>query len=907
MFTQELDPAHPDRGRPGGRRDRQRHAAGGRTPTPPTSRRASRCSRATSRSSRRARRRRAALRRGRATCSRRSATRPTRRRRRCQAMARIEPRRPPRQDHPHRSDDRRGRSRQPVLRRRRNPARCARRSTRAASATRTGSRSIPTTAPSTSATSAGTRGRCSNAFPTHVHRTPTSDRNAGWPCYEGGDGVALPQPDFEYAPATAGRVPGDLLARSRVAPASGVSAPLYGYRHDDPGGENGSAITVGPKYVGTSNYPAQYVGQLFIGDYARDRFQTVDPTTGVATDFGTPGGWGNPVDIQIAPDGNVAYLAIGTGELREIVYTGANHVPVAVATATQTSSPTAPFTVQFDGSQSSDADPGDTLTYDWDFADGTPDSTALSPTHDLHDGGLLRRHAHRLRRPSRRHRRDRPLDRRRQHAADRHVHEPGAVVPLHDRRHDQPPARRRGRRGRRASRARHVSTEVRLIHLDHFHPIIDFTGTHGVVHGDRPRLRRHVLRDHHDRDRPLRALDHVDVRHPAEQATGVDHEQPAGRGHVGRRRAGDDAVRLHVDRQRAPRDRRAGRPRRRRRPLRVQRVDAGLDHDQHRVLHVQHARRPAPRSTPTTRRPRRGSRSPTRSIVEGKSGTPHGRARRLAVDAAERAGDASTTRPSTVPARRRDRAVRLLADVGHAHVRAGSHEPGRRRRGQRRQDRRRRRAVRGRRCRTRTARPIVQGTGTVTIVDDDPGAGAAALGRRRRRCSRATTVCAPRTSPCRSRRRARAVSASTTRPSTGRATAPSDYTAVSGTLTFDAGVTSPDGRDPDHRRRRVRAERGVHRSRSRTRSARRSAARRHRSASPTTIPDPRSRSATCRRVEGNSGSRERVLHGLALDAERHSGRRRLGGHAPDDERRRRQAQDAARSRSRRASCPRRSR
>ena len=25
------------------------------------------------------------------------------------------------------------------------------------------------------------------------------------------------------------------------------------------------------------------------------------------TDFGTPGTWGAPVDIQIAPDGNVAY------------------------------------------------------------------------------------------------------------------------------------------------------------------------------------------------------------------------------------------------------------------------------------------------------------------------------------------------------------------------------------------------------------------------------------------------------------------------------------------------------------------------------------------------------------------------------------------------------------------------
>ena len=30
-----------------------------------------------------------------------------------------------------------------------------------------------------------------------------------------------------------------------------------------------AAITAGPKYDGTSNYPASYVGQLFIADYAR--------------------------------------------------------------------------------------------------------------------------------------------------------------------------------------------------------------------------------------------------------------------------------------------------------------------------------------------------------------------------------------------------------------------------------------------------------------------------------------------------------------------------------------------------------------------------------------------------------------------------------------------------------------
>ena len=322
-----------------------------------------------------------------------------------------------------------------------------------------------------------------NVFPT-TFANPDRDRNAGWPCYEGGDGVALPQPDFEFAPTSQAACQA-IYSPDQGGTGVGVSAPLYGYRHDAPGGENGSAITAGPKYVGTSNYPAQYVGQLFIGDYARDRFQTVDPTTGVATDFGTPGDWGNPVDIQIAPDGNVAYLAISTGELREIVYTGSNHVPVAVATATQTSSPTAPFTAQFDGSESSDADPGDTLTYDWDFADGSALEPGEPDAH-VHERRLVRRHVDGLRRSSRRHRLDRPLDRRREHRTDDHVDEPVHRVSLQDRRHDQLGLDARGR-GRRCADGR------RRLHAGAPDPPRPLPPDHRL---HRARRRRSIVVDH---------------------------------------------------------------------------------------------------------------------------------------------------------------------------------------------------------------------------------------------------------------------------------------------------------------------------------------------------------------------------------------------------------------------------
>jgi PKD repeat protein len=59
-----------------------------------------------------------------------------------------------------------------------------------------------------------------------------------------------------------------------------------------------------------------------------------------------------------------------------------NTPPVAVLTATPTTG-TAPLVVTFDGSRSSDADPGDTLTYKFDFGDGST-LTTLDPRNVSH-------------------------------------------------------------------------------------------------------------------------------------------------------------------------------------------------------------------------------------------------------------------------------------------------------------------------------------------------------------------------------------------------------------------------------------------------------------------------------------------------------------------------------------------
>ncbi|HEY3355395.1 MAG TPA: PKD domain-containing protein [Polyangia bacterium] len=69
------------------------------------------------------------------------------------------------------------------------------------------------------------------------------------------------------------------------------------------------------------------------------------------------------------------------------VSSGGNAPPVAVATAAPTSGQ-APLTVTFDGSGSSDADTGQTLSYSWDFKDGSAAATSQGPTHTFQNAGV---------------------------------------------------------------------------------------------------------------------------------------------------------------------------------------------------------------------------------------------------------------------------------------------------------------------------------------------------------------------------------------------------------------------------------------------------------------------------------------------------------------------------------------
>jgi PKD repeat protein len=171
-----------------------------------------------------------------------------------------------------------------------------------------------------------------------------------------------------------------------------ATTPYYAYDHsasvvsgDGCPTNQGSVISAISFYPGGS-YPGIYNGALFFGDHSRNciwamlpggnglpsasnlRAFVVDPNS-------------HPVDLAADPaSGDLFYANFEGGQIRRIRYTAANNAPQAVASASPTSG-SAPLTVQFTGSGSSDPD-GDPITYSWDLnGDGTyGDATTANPS-----------------------------------------------------------------------------------------------------------------------------------------------------------------------------------------------------------------------------------------------------------------------------------------------------------------------------------------------------------------------------------------------------------------------------------------------------------------------------------------------------------------------------------------------
>jgi PKD repeat protein len=213
-----------------------------------------------------------------------------------------------------------------------------------------------------------------------------SVENFGWPCYEG----TGRQGGYDSA---------NLSLCESLYSTGAVTAPYWSYSHSGQvvAGEScptGSSSISGVAFYSGGAYPDSYDGAMFFADYSRRCIWVMFPGAGGLPDPATRAtflaGAAGPVDLQIGPGGDLFYVDLGGGTIRRIEFGPANRAPTAVATADPTSG-APPLTVDFDGSGSTDPDPGDSLTYAWDLdGDGAfDDSTAVSPTHTYTTAGVV--------------------------------------------------------------------------------------------------------------------------------------------------------------------------------------------------------------------------------------------------------------------------------------------------------------------------------------------------------------------------------------------------------------------------------------------------------------------------------------------------------------------------------------
>lgn len=169
---------------------------------------------------------------------------------------------------------------------------------------------------------------------------------------------------------------------------AGMVDPVFEYRHGQtiPGTSvtNCNSIT-GGAFVPNGVWPG-FDGQYLFADYVCGGVFRLTQSGGVwsASDFVTGLGGSSAVHMDFARFGTTQALYYTTfangGQVRRIAYEPAgNHAPTADIEASAMAGPL-PFTVTFDGSDSSDPDPGDTLTYIWNFGDGTPQQVTTTPT-----------------------------------------------------------------------------------------------------------------------------------------------------------------------------------------------------------------------------------------------------------------------------------------------------------------------------------------------------------------------------------------------------------------------------------------------------------------------------------------------------------------------------------------------
>ena len=196
--------------------------------------------------------------------------------------------------------------------------------------------------------------------------------NLGWPCYEG----AAAHPTYSAL----------TTCQDLYASGDPVTHPLYAYAN------SGGATVVGGVFYQGSSYPAELQNAFFFGDWARGTISALKVDAGnqlVPDSVQTVlTGSGQPVNLEIGPDGDVYYLTLDppnyTGELRHLRFIPGNRPPVAHAAGAPQGG-LAPLSIQFSSAGSIDPD-GDSLSYAWDFGDNQA-SSQPNPEHTYDENG----------------------------------------------------------------------------------------------------------------------------------------------------------------------------------------------------------------------------------------------------------------------------------------------------------------------------------------------------------------------------------------------------------------------------------------------------------------------------------------------------------------------------------------
>jgi glucose/arabinose dehydrogenase len=136
---------------------------------------------------------------------------------------------------------------------------------------------------------------------------------------------------------------------------AGIDSPRHAYRHDDPNLNNPCAITGGAFYHLTAPFPSAYFGDYFFADYCGGWIRRLDVASNTVSGFAT--GISFPVDLKVADDGSLYYLARGTGQVFRIQFGSAPSITSHPASQTVAPGASVTFSVTASGSAP--------LSYQW--------------------------------------------------------------------------------------------------------------------------------------------------------------------------------------------------------------------------------------------------------------------------------------------------------------------------------------------------------------------------------------------------------------------------------------------------------------------------------------------------------------------------------------------------------------